>query len=312
MKVHESVFLSEAIEGLCVSPGDSVVDATIGGAGHFGALLAKLEGKGTLIGIDADADAVARGKEAAKNAGGVRVEVVEGNFRNLGAILDEHGIEEVSAVLFDLGWSSYHLSSGRGFSFRVDEPLLMTYGAPEMGKTAADVVNSASEEALSDIIHSLGEERFARAIARGIVRARSAKHIISTSDLVDVILASTPSWYHNRRIHPATKTFQALRIYVNDELGALRDGLTGALSHLSEGGRIAVITFHSIEDRIVKTMFRDAAHEGKGTLITKKPVEPSLEERNANPRARSAKLRIFERCSKNRDSVESFATYAYA
>lgn len=312
MTVHESVFLSQAVDGLCVSPGDTVVDATLGGAGHFKALLEKLEGQGTLIGIDADSEAVERGKEAAKGAAGVRVEVVENNFRNLGAVLDELGVENISAILFDLGWSSYHLTSGRGFSFRVDEPLLMTYGAPEMGKTAADVVNSASEEALSDILHSLGEERFARQIARGIVRTRSEKRIISTSDLVDVVLASTPNWYHTRRIHPATKTFQALRMYVNDELGALRDGLTTSLERLSEGGRIAVITFHSIEDRIVKTMFRDAAHEGKGTLVTKKPVEPSLTERNENPRARSAKLRIFERCSKSRDSIESYATYAYA
>jgi 16S rRNA (cytosine1402-N4)-methyltransferase len=171
----------------------------------------------------------------------------------------------------------------------------MTYGAPEAGKTAADVVNTLPEAELADVIFMLGEERFARQIARGIVEARKHARILSTFELVEVVKASTPSWYQHRRINPATKTFQALRMFVNDELGALREGLAGALARLSPGGRIAVITFHSIEDRIVKTMLRDAAYAGQGTLVTRKPLAPSPEECARNPRARSAKLRVFEK-----------------
>jgi 16S rRNA (cytosine1402-N4)-methyltransferase len=173
----------------------------------------------------------------------------------------------------------------------------MTYGLPEEGKTAADVVNSLPESELSDIIFTLGEERFARQIARGIVEARGRRRILTTKDLSEVIEQSTPAWYHHRRINPATKTFQALRMYVNDELGSLRDALSTALARLSEGGRVAVITFHSIEDRIVKNMLRDAAYEGQGILITRKPIVPSLAECARNPRARSAKLRVFERAT---------------
>lgn len=306
---HDSVLLEEAVENLQIKAGDTVVDGTVGGAGHFSALLGALSGSGTLVGIDADADAIVRGKSAAEGVSGTKVHLVEDNFRNLSAILEERGIDRISGALFDLGWSGYHLSSGRGFSFRADEPLLMTYGTPEDGKTAADLINQATEESLSDIIFTLGEERFARQIARGIVQERKMHRILTTTDLVRVIEASTPSWYQHRRLHPATKTFQALRMAVNDELGALRDGLTSALSHLEPGGRIAVITFHSIEDRIVKSMFRDAAHAGTGTVVTKKPLVPSLREARENPRARSAKLRVFERCLK---TATVSSPYAYA
>jgi 16S rRNA (cytosine1402-N4)-methyltransferase len=173
----------------------------------------------------------------------------------------------------------------------------MTYGDPVAGATAADLVNTASEETLADMLFSLGEERFARAIARGIVEARANERILTTAQLVEIVKASTPSWYHHRRLNPATKTFQALRIAVNDELGAVRAGLAAAIDRLSEGGRVAVITFHSIEDRVVKNMLRDAVHDGKGILITRKPVAPSEAECARNPRARSAKLRVFERSS---------------
>lgn len=308
--LHQSVLLDEAIDGLAIAPGDVVVDATVGGAGHFAAILDKLDGNGVLVGIDADEGAIARGKEAAAHARAA-VHLVEDNFRNLDAILDQLRIESVSKVLFDLGWSAYHLESGRGFSFRAEEPLHMTYGAPVKGKTAADMVNTASEEALADLFFSLGEERFARQIARGICKERLVKRIETTGDLVAVILASTPGWYQHRRIHPATKTFQALRIAVNDELGAIRDGLSSALAHLAPGGRIAVITFHSIEDRIVKTMLRDAAHAGEGNVLTKKPLAPSLRELKENPRARSAKLRVFERAFVGAPLTSS-SSYAYA
>jgi len=293
--VHETVFLNEAVELLNVQSDSVIVDGTIGGAGHFKALYASMGSDGLLMGIDADADAIRRAEGfVAAAPAGPEVRLVEGNFRNLSAMLDAAGIDTVDGVLFDLGWSSFHLTSGRGFSFQVDEPLLMTYGNPSTHTTAADLVNSASEDELADMIFSLGEERFARQIARGIVNARSEKRILTTTQLVSIVKASTPDWYHHRRINPATKTFQALRIAVNDELGAVRDGLSAALSRLSSGGRIAVITFHSIEDRIVKNVLRDEAHEGKGTLVTRKPLSPSDEECARNPRARSAKLRVFE------------------
>lgn len=291
---HETVLLHEAVDALSLQADSIIVDATIGGAGHFSLIHDRLGQDGMLIGIDADGDAIARAQAVvAGSSSGPEVRLVEGNFRNLSAILDDAQVERIDGILFDLGWSAFHLSRGRGFSFQTDEPLLMTYGNPETGTTAGDLINVASEEAIADMLYSLGEERFARQIARGIREARELSPIQTTAELVEIVKASTPSWYKHRRINPATKTFQALRIAVNDELGAIRDGLTTALSRVSSGGRIAVISFHSIEDRIVKNVFRDAAHEGKGTLITKKPVGPTDAECAKNPRARSAKLRVF-------------------
>ncbi|MEA2701954.1 MAG: rRNA (cytosine1402-N4)-methyltransferase [Candidatus Parcubacteria bacterium] len=294
---HDTVLLSEAVEGLMVQARDVVVDATIGAAGHFALLHEKLGYEGILIGIDADRDAVDRaekvveGKKQGKNAPKVRV--MHDNFRNLDKILDAVGAAKVDRVLFDLGWSGYHLDSGRGFSFQTYEPLIMTYGTPAEGESAAELVNSATEEELSDILYTYGEERFARKIAKSIVQARKKAPILMTDDLVRAVEDGTPDWYKHRKLHPATKTFQALRIAVNDELGALREGLAAAIDRLGTNGRIAVISFHSIEDRIVKQMFRDASHEGKGTLVTRKPLTASAEETARNPRARSAKLRIF-------------------
>lgn len=308
---HETVLLEEAVAALSVAPGSVVVDATVGGAGHFARIGALLEGKGTLIGIDADEGALARGR-AALEGSAARVALIEDNFRNLSRILDELHVREIDAALFDLGWSAFHLSSGRGFSFRADEPLHMTYGTPEEGKTAADLINGASEEALSDMLFSLGEERFARAIARTIVREREEEPITTTARLAKIVEEAVPGWYRARRIHPATKTFQALRIAVNDELGAIREGVGAALSRLTPGGRVAVITFHSIEDRIVKSMFRDAAHSGMGTVCTKKPVSPSEEEVARNPRSRSAKLRVFEKAGAPEASLAERPHYAYA
>ena len=303
MAGHETVLLREAVDGLDVQPGDVVVDGTIGGAGHFSLLYSALGEHGTLIGIDADDEAITRAEAAITEAQGARsagtgaasprLVLANDNFRNLGAILDQNGIEKVDRALFDLGWRGYHLSRGRGFSFQTHEPLLMTYGTPAEGESAAELLNSAPEAELADLIYQYGEERFARGIARSIVRVRKDRPLLTTDDLVAAVEGGTPSWYQHRRLHPATKTFQALRIAVNDELGAIRDGLATAIDRLACRGRIAVITFHSIEDRIVKGMFRDAAHAGKGSLVTKKPIVPSAEETARNPRARSAKLRIF-------------------
>lgn len=298
---HDSVLLKESLEALAVKPSDTIVDATIGGAGHFKAILAALGEGGVFVGIDADPAAVERGREAYaldRRPERPTAHIVNDNFRNLARILERLGIGHVDALLFDLGWSGFQIASPRGFSFQQEEPLLMTYG--EVGtsgqaETAADIVNTSSEEDLANIFYTYGEEHFARGIARSIVAHRAENRILTTSALVDAVLAGTPNWYHHRKTHPATKTFQALRIAVNDEIGSLREGLTAALNVLAPGGRFAVITFHSIEDRIVKGILRDAVLGGQGTLSPKKPIVATHAEIVVNRRSRSAKLRIFER-----------------
>ena len=294
---HETVLLKESVEVLQIAPGDVVVDGTVGGAGHFALLLKALGSEGTLVGIDADADAIARAQAVYDEAEeSPRMFLAEDNFRNLAEILEIRNIQSIDKSLFDLGWSGFQLSRGRGFSFQTDEPLLMTYGeATEDMQTAASVVNSLPEDTLADMLYELGEEQFSRRIAHAIVEARKQEKILTTFQLVEVIKSGTPDWYHHRRLHPATKTFQALRMYVNDELGALREVLAAALECTASEGRIAVITFHSIEDRIVKNIFRDEVSKGNGSLVTKKPIVPSTVELSQNPRARSAKLRVFQK-----------------
>lgn len=314
--LHKPVLMNEVLDALDVQRSDTVVDATIGGAGHFTELLGALGEGGVIVGIDADSAAVARGREA--YADDRRPErpvahLVNDNFRNLARILERLGIGHVDKILFDLGWSGYQIAAPRGFSFQNDEPLLMTYS--EAGETAADIVNSSSEEELADIIYTYGEERFARGIARAIVAARAKERILTTGALVAAIIAGTPSWYHKRKINPATKTFQALRIAANDEIGALREALTAALGALTPGGRIAVISFHSIEDRVVKTVLRGAVQEGLGSMVSKKPIAPSRKEVLANHRARSAKLRVFERVKTSSHSESAgvpAAMFSYA
>lgn len=308
---HTSVMLEEAIDALAIKEGDVIVDATLGGAGHFSQILSRAHESNTVIGIDADSAAILR---AQKVAHGTRatVHLVNDNFRNIASIVDSLGLQKIDKILFDLGWSSFQLDDGRGFSFRSDEPLVMTYaGVGEM--SAAYIVNTYPVDELADIIHTYGEERFARSIARAIGDARKRARIADTQTLVNIITDATPAWYHRARIHPATKTFQALRIAANDELGAVREGLSGALTRLSPGGIIAVITFHSIEDRIVKNIFREAVHGGSGELVHKKPLTPRREEILANPRARSAKLRVYRSCSKdNTVSSHKGSHYTYA
>ncbi|MBA3789021.1 16S rRNA (cytosine(1402)-N(4))-methyltransferase RsmH [Patescibacteria group bacterium] len=301
---HTSVLLSEALSTLEIAPDDVVLDATVGGAGHFSAMLSALSPEGTLIGIDADSEAIERAQTVLASQEELvkpRTFLRQENFRHLGKVLDELNIPVISKSLFDLGWSGYQLSRGRGFSFQNDEPLLMTYASAEHHAettlpTAADVVNGTPEENLANILYEFGEEQFSRKIAKAIVEHRRRERILTTFQLVEVIKKGTPGWYHRRRLHPATKTFQALRIYVNDELGALREGLETAITRTRSEGRIVVITFHSIEDRIVKNLFRDAAENKLGIVLTKKPLVPSAEELKKNSRARSAKLRVFE-CS---------------
>lgn len=296
---HDSVLMKEVLDALEIKRGDTVVDTTVGGAGHFASMLSKLGDGGTIVGIDADEEAVERGKEAYaldRRADRPTAHVINDNFRNITHILERLGIGKVDKILFDLGWSGYQIASSRGFSFKNDEPLLMTYGASEhTNNTVADLVNSSTEKDLADIIFTYGEERFSRGIAKAIVTERAKERILTTNALVKAIEIGTPQWYHNRKIHPATKTFQAFRIAVNDELGSLREGLAGALELLAPSGRLAVISFHSIEDRIVKTILHNAVKAELGILISKKPIAPSRAEVLENRRARSAKLRIFER-----------------
>lgn len=313
---HESVLMREVLEALAIQPGDTVVDATLGGAGHFAEILAALGEGGVIVGIDADPAAVERGRAAYaldRRPGRPIAHLVNDNFRNLGHILERLGIGQVDKILFDLGWSGFQIAAPRGFSFQSDEPLLMTYG--EEGETAADILNSSTESELADLIFAYGEERFARGIARAIVAARSNERILTTDALVEAIKAGTPHWYHERKIHPATKTFQALRIAVNDEIGSLKEGLAAGLAALAPSGRLAVISFHSIEDRVVKHVLRDAADAGLGTLTPKKPIAPSRAEVVANRRARSAKLRVFERAASSVtfepiDAMEPILLYA--
>lgn len=307
---HDSVLMNEVLEQLDIQSSDTVVDATVGGAGHFTNICSALGEGGVIVGIDADPAAVERGRSAYasdRRPNRPIAHLVNDNFRNLSRILERLGIGHADAILFDLGWSGYQLAAPRGFSFSskdgIDEPLLMNYD--ETGETAADIVNSSSEEALADLIYAYGEERFARSIARAIIAARAKERILTTGALVKAILAGVPVRYHKGKIHPATKTFQALRIAVNDELGALREGLSAALDSLAPGGRLAVISFHSIEDRIVKNALRDAAEAGQGSLSPKKPIVPSRAELLANRRARSAKLRVFERSASLAEDVES-------
>lgn len=288
---HRTVLLHEAIELLDIQTTDTVVDATLGGAGHT-TEIRKLAEKGTTIAFDADQDAIARARE--RFGDDARIHLIHANFRHMREKLHEIGIERISGALFDLGWSGFQLSAGRGFSFQSNEPLSMAYDAAQ-SLTAHAIVNTWEAGSIEDIIRGWGEERYAGRIARVITEAREQKSIETAQELAEIIRRAVPKAYAFGRIHPATKTFQALRIAVNDEMGALTDGLRGAWEMLESSGRISVITFHSIEDRIVKQQFRTWEDAGVGRRITKKPLVPSPEKVRENPRSRSAKLRVIEK-----------------
>ena len=291
---HVPVLLQEATSALALTPDDVVVDATLGGAGHASAIAEKLGKRGVLIGFDLDADAISRAKSALENVRPT-VHLVLGNFRDLQRELERLKVPSITKALFDLGWSSYQLDSGRGFSFRADEPLSMTYANPPTGLTAATIVNEWGEESIADILFGWGEEHYSRRIAKAIVERRLHQPFTTSVELAEVIRAAVPPRYRHGKIHPATRSFQALRIAVNDELGALAEGVRSAWKHLLPAGRIAVITFHSIEDRMVKQMFAAWEASGQGKRSVRKPIRPGGEEVSANPRARSAKLRVIEK-----------------
>ena len=294
--VHQTVLLQETVDGLNLSDKAIVVDGTFGGGGHS-ALICKTFPKVTLIAIDQDKSAFVK---AESKFTGMKCDIRfhNNNFREIDAVLEKEGITQVAGIILDLGLSSDQLeNSGRGFSFMKDEPLLMTMKenpSPE-DVTVYDIVNTWGEENLANIIYGYGEEQFSRRIAKAIVDARQKAPITTTFELVKIIESSVPNLYKKGRLHYATKTFQALRITVNDELGALQEGLAKGINVLQKGGRMSVISFHSLEDRIVKRYFKEQEKAGIVRLVTKKPITGSPTEIKANPRSRSAKLRIIEK-----------------
>ena len=285
--------VAEVLEHLAPGRGGVFIDCTVGLGGHARALLEA--GASRLIGLDRDPEALSRSRDALA-AFGDRVELVHSDYRSLSDVLDARGIARVDGVLADLGVSSMQLDApGRGFSFRRDDALDMRMDTSQ-GNTAAEMLAAADEQTLADVLYTLGEERHARRVARAILAARSQAPILTTGRLADVVRRAIPRKGYSR-IDPATRTFQAIRIWVNRELEGLGEFLARAVERLDAGGRMAVITFHSLEDRVVKHTFRALASEGRVVVRTKRPVTPAPAEVEANARARSAKLRAVERAA---------------
>ncbi|HEY0220710.1 MAG TPA: 16S rRNA (cytosine(1402)-N(4))-methyltransferase RsmH [Candidatus Paceibacterota bacterium] len=305
---HKSVLLHESIDGLEIKNGDIFVDGTLGGGGHSEEVAKRFGGAVVMIGIDLDPDAIERVKTRLSSYK-LKITYVNKSFRDIQKILKSLEISKVDKILLDIGLSSNQFEeSGRGFSFMKDEPLIMSFKKParphESGAggdlldedlTAYEIVNTWEPENIATILKSYGEEQFAWKIAKAIEAKRQEKAIKTTFDLVEIIKTATPKWYHHKKIHPATKTFQALRITVNDEIEALKEGLTAGFEALNSGGRLAVISFHSLEDRAVKQFFKEKEKQELGKLINKKPIIPTKEEVIENPRSRSAKLRIIQK-----------------
>jgi len=286
---HRTVLLNEAIDGLNLTNKSVVIDATFGGGGHSLEICKRFPGV-KIVALDQDQGTLERGRVKFQDLN-CDITFVNENFRNLLNFRPD-------GIIFDLGLSSDQLeNSGRGFSFMKSEPLLMTMKenpSPE-DITAFDVVNTWSEKSLADIIHGYGEEKFATRIARGIVEARAKAQIETTFDLVKIISEAVPARYTKGKLHFATRTFQAIRIAVNDELGALSEGLSKGFDLLKVGGRMSVISFHSLEDRIVKKFYKIKEKEEQAKLVNKKVILASNSEIKNNPRSRSAKLRILEK-----------------
>ena len=305
---HKSVLLEETIEGLNIKPDGIYVDGTLGGAGHAREVCKKLSAKGRFIGIDQDQDAIIAASE--RLAPFKQATVIRSNYCYMVPELAARGINKADGILLDLGVSSYQLDNEeRGFTYRVDAPLDMRMDQRQM-QTASDIVNGYEEKELYRIIRDYGEDKFAKNIAKHIVAARQVKPITTTGELTEIIRESIPMKMQVKSGHPAKRTFQAIRIELNRELDVLRDSLDGMIDILDDGGRLCIITFHSLEDRIVKTIFRKnenpctcpsdfpvcvCGKKSKGKVITRKPILPGETEMEENPRSKSAKLRIFER-----------------
>lgn len=288
----------EVIAGLRLRPGATVVDCTLGLGGHAERILNRIGDAGRLVGLDVDASNLARTEIRLRDEG-PRATLVRANFSDLGAALDGLGIDRVDGILADLGPSSTQIDdAARGFSFQTDGPLDMRLDDRQK-TTAADLVNALRESELADLIFENSQERQSRRIARRICEARRGRRITRTSQLERIVSSAIGAASHKSRIHPATRTFLALRMAVNDELGRLNALLAEGPKRLAPGGRIVIISFHSGEDRCVKRDFLARRAAGLYTLVTKKPITPSENERKANPRARSAKLRVAERTDKS-------------
>lgn len=306
---HVSVLLNETIEQLCIRPEGIYVDGTLGGGGHAYEVCSRLTGEGRLIGFDQDADAIRAARERLAPFG-ERVTFVHSNYCNMKSELNRMGIERVDGILLDLGVSSYQLDAvERGFTYREDACLDMRMDKRQ-SRTAKDIVNTYSEEELFRVIRDYGEDKFAKNIARHIVSAREKKPIETTGELSEIVKNAIPAKMRASGGHPAKRTFQAIRIELNQELEVLKNSLDGMIDLLNPGGRLCVITFHSLEDRIVKTIFKTnenpctcpsnfpvcvCGKKPKGRAATKKPILPGEEELERNRRSKSAKLRVFER-----------------
>lgn len=305
---HKSVLLDETIDNLNIKADGIYVDGTLGGAGHSEQIAKRLSGGGRLIGIDQDADAI-KAATARLLPYKDKVTIVRDNYQNFRKVLDDENIKKVDGILLDLGVSSYQLDNAdRGFTYRVDAPLDMRMDNRQE-KTAKDIVNGYSEAELFRILKDYGEERYAKSIAYHICKYRENKTIETTEELNDIIRGSIPAKARNAQGHPSKQTFQAIRIELNRELDVLRDSIDSMIASLNPGGRLCIITFHSLEDRIVKTLFRKnenpcicppnfpvctCGRKPLGRVITRKPIIPSEEELLENKRSKSSKLRVFE------------------
>lgn len=306
---HKSVLLEETVDSLAVRPEGIYVDGTLGGGGHAWEVCRRLGDGGRLIGIDQDADAISAAGERLKEYGS-KVTIVRSNYENIDAVLDQLSIGKVDGIYLDLGVSSYQLDTvERGFTYRENAPLDMRMDQRNP-QTAADIVNTYSESELYRIIRDYGEDRFAKNIAKHIVMRRQEKPIETTGELNEIIRAAIPAKVRAAGGHPSKKTFQAIRIELNHELDVLNRSIDRMIDRLKPGGRLSIITFHSLEDRMVKNAFRRnenpcicpkefpvcmCGKKSKGTVITRKPIVPSEEELAENKRSKSSKLRVFER-----------------
>ena len=307
--VHKSIMLEEVIESLAIKPNGIYVDGTLGGAGHSSEIVKRLGEDGRLIGIDQDGEAIEAATKRLKPYKD-KVTIVRSNYAQMKEVLRDLGIPKVDGILLDLGVSSYQLDNAeRGFTYREDVPLDMRMDQRQT-KTAKDIVNDYSEMELYHIIRNYGVDKFAKNIAKHIVQARQKAPIETTGQLIEVIKAAIPKKVRATGGHPAKKTFQAIRIELNHELDVLKNNLEDMIDLLNDEGRIAIITFHSLEDRIVKNIFRTSERPcicppefpvcvcgrvSKGKVITRKPIVPGKEELEENSRSKSAKLRVFER-----------------
>ncbi|MHA1329827.1 MAG: 16S rRNA (cytosine(1402)-N(4))-methyltransferase RsmH [Candidatus Hodarchaeales archaeon] len=296
--MHLPVLQKEVIKYLDPQPNENFIDATFGEGGHALAILEKTKPNGKVLGIEIDPEIYREAKNKLSIINDQlsnRLILVNDSYTNLEKIIKEQNFKPIHGILFDLGMCSWHLEeSGRGFSFKKEEFLDMRYNPNTQTVTAYEIVNRFPQTEIEKILKEFGEEKFARQIARQIVVTREKKPIKTTFDLVEVIKASVPLWYKRRRIHFATKTFQALRIAVNQELENIKCALEQSMRALEAGARIVIISFHSLEDRIIKHFFKQKAEEGKVQILTKKPITPTKEEIINNPRSRSAKLRAVQ------------------